>query len=46
MPGQTGQERHDRRGLNQAAAEGIGDSDVAGDDGIHQAWHAQQRIAE
>ena len=39
------QERHQCRRFHQAAAEAVGDVDVAGARGLHQAGHAQQRVA-
>ena len=42
---QAGQERHQGRGLHQAAAETVGDEDGAGARRLHQAGHAEQRIA-
>ena len=45
LRGEAGKKRHDRSRLNQAASQGVGDLHVSGDDGVHQAGHAQKRIA-
>ena len=38
------QERHQRRGLDDAAAKTVGDEHVAGARGLNQARHAKQRV--
>src|SRR5580658_2554332 len=45
MLGKTGKKWHDRRRLNQAAPQCIGNDDVSSHDGVDQARHAEQRLA-
>ena len=41
---QAGQERHERRALQQAATEGVGDGDIAGAQGLDEAGDAEHGI--
>ena len=41
---EAGQEGQQRRRLDQAAAERVGDRDVAGAHRLHEARHAEQRV--
>ena len=42
---QAREKRHERRRFHEAAAEAVGDEHLAGPRRLHEAWHAQQRIA-
>ena len=45
VAGEAGEKRHDGGRLDEAAAEGVGDVDVAGDDGVDQAGDAEEGVA-
>ena len=45
LPAQRRQKRHDRRRLDHARSERVGDRHVAGADGFDESGHAERRVA-